>query len=321
MIPEGRESGGYRGVFTFAGSSSDTSHASLGFASVILGHPFCLLERLVGTRILRMRSFVLFSFVLWSGALALAQDTGAPVPAATKPPAPFVRDYRGPQVHIPGIFMTPVPNAPFSATVNIVSRETLPDGSEHVVKTVNHVARESSGVIYNERRVLVPASYSGEPRLLSALIYDPSSRLSISLDPYSHLAREVRQTHEPSLTPGPTAPGPVMPGTIETDLGEQTMNGVSLHGLRRERTLAADRSGTGKPVVITDDYWYAPALSVYLIIRHNDPRTGEQLVGLAEIDRAEPDATRFRVPDDYKVVDETPLPRPTAPAPAAPRQP
>ena len=217
--------------------------------------------------------------------------------------------------------MTPVPNAPFSATVNIVSHELLPDGSEHVVKTVNHVARASSGMIYNERRQLVPGDYTGTPRMLSALIYDPSRRLSISLDPHGRIAREVTLTHDAFTTPGPTGPGPVVAGTVETDLGEQAMNGVTLHGLRRERTLAADRSGTGKAVVITDDYWYAPALSVYLIVRHNDPRSGEQLLAVTEIDRAEPDAKRFRVPDDYKVVDETPVPRAAAPQPpvAAPQ--
>ena len=222
------------------------------------------------------------------------------------------RDYRGPQVHVPGIFVTPVPNAPFSAVVKIVSHTKLEDGSEHVVTTMNHVARASSGVIYNERRVLVPAGFAGQPRVIESHVYDPSSHLSIFLDPYSRLARETTLAHAPVATPGPTEPGPVPPGTVETDLGEQTMDGVSLRGLRRQRSIAADRSGTGKELVVTDDYWYAPALSVYLIIRHDDPRSGEQLVAVTEISRAEPDASMFRVPDDYKVVDETPLPRPTA---------
>ena len=69
-----------------------------------------------------------------------------------------------------------------------------------------------------------------------------------------------------------------------------------------------DVSGTGKPVVITDDYWYAPQLFVYLMIRHDDPRTGEQMVAVSEIDRRDPDSTLFNVPPEYKVVDETPPP-------------
>ena len=176
---------------------------------------------------------------------------------------------------------------------------------------MNHVARTSSGIIYNERRQLVPPGYKGVPRLLSGHIYNPSNHLSVFLDPMTHLARESILAGPPAIAPGPTAPGPKMPGTVETDLGTQNMNGVELTGLRRERTIPAEASGTGKPIVITDDFWYAPQLYVYLIIRHDDPRTGEQMVAVSEIDRHDPDSTLFTVPPEYKVVDETP------PAPVA----
>jgi hypothetical protein len=245
--------------------------------------------------------------------IVVPSGSQTPPPPPSPPPnrqnAPMVRGgYPGPQVRIPGIFMTPVANAPFSATVKILSHQPLPDGTEHVVTSVDHVARTSSGVIYNERRALVPVGFKDEPRLLGALIYDPNDRLSISLEPMSRLARERTLDHPPVATPGPTAPGPKIPGTVETDLGTQDMNGVELRGLRRERTIPANLSGTGKPITITDDYWYSPALSVYLIIRHDDPRTGEQMVAVTDIDRHEPNGALFVVPEGYKVVDETPPP-------------
>ena len=34
-------------------------------------------------------------------------------------------DYRGPQVRVPGIYVTPVPNAPFIADVEIISHQKL----------------------------------------------------------------------------------------------------------------------------------------------------------------------------------------------------
>ena len=248
-------------------------------------------------------------------ALVSVSQASAQQPANPQRPAQAASagrlGYAGPQVRIPGIFVTPMPNAPFSATVNIVSHQKLPDGTEHVVTTMNHVARTSSGIIYNERRQLVPAGYKGVPRLLSGHIYNPSNHLSVFLDPMTHLARESILAGPPAIAPGPTAPGPKMPGTVETDLGTQNMNGVELTGLRRERTIPAEASGTGKPIVITDDFWYAPQLYVYLIIRHDDPRTGEQMVAVSEIDRHDPDSTLFTVPPEYKVVDETP------PAPVA----
>ena len=45
---------------------------------------------------------------------------------------------------------------------------------------------------------------------------------------------------------------------------------------------------------------------MYLIVKHNDPRTGEQIVAVTHIDRHEPQAVQFVVPAIYKVVDETP---------------
>ena len=233
-----------------------------------------------------------------------AQVTGR---SATMP-----RDYAGVAVRIPGIFVTPVPNAPFSAAVQIVSHDRMPDGSEHVVTTAVHVARSSSGRIYNERRRLVSTSFQGEPALLSAHIYDPSSRLNIFLDPQTRLAREsILGAPEPvPPTARPPAQRPVDAGVVETGLGKQRLDGVELAGYRKVRTVPAAMSGTGKDVEVVDEYWYSQELSIYMIIRHNDPRTGEQLVAVTSVERAEPAAEVFAVPAAYKVVDETPPPLP-----------
>ena len=230
-------------------------------------------------------------------ALAGAQTTNQLMP----------RDYPGVQTNVGGIFLTPVPNFPFSADVEIVSHIRTTDGAEHIVTTTEHIARASSGRIYNERRMLVPADFKGTPRLLGFLIYDPSSRLSIRVDPMQHLAREVTmraplQTPATSLAPQQQ---PKLPGVTETDLGSQQMNGLQLQGIRKQRTIPAEMSGTGKPVVITDDYWYSPELAIYMTIRHDDPRTGEQLVAVTHVERHEPSAETFVVPPEYKVVDET----------------
>ena len=257
----------------------------------------------------RISSSLAVAALVMASISAVAQQ-----PAPQRPqPTPQARDYAGPQVRIPGIFVTPMPNAPFSATVNIVSHQKLADGTEHVVTSINHVGRTSSGIIYNERRRLMPAGFKGEPRLIQGHIYNPSNHLNIFTNPITHLAIETILPHPPAQTPGPTSPGPKLPGTVETDLGTQTMNEVELRGLRRERTIAADASGTGKAVVITDDYWYSPQLFIYLIIRHDDPRTGEQMIAVSQIDAHEPDAAMFAVPPEYKVVDETPTTGPMAP--------
>jgi hypothetical protein len=192
-------------------------------------------------------------------------------------------DYAGVQIHIPGVYVTPVPNAPFSADVTILSHQKLTDGTEVIRTTINHIARDSQGRIYNERRRLVPTNFRGEPFLLEAHIFDPLTRLNTFYQPAARLARQV------------TLPPPIAARQMPTD---------------------ASASGTGQPITITDQYWYAPDLSVYLIVKHDDPRAGEQIVVVTHIDRHEPSASRFQVPDGFKIVDETPPPR--QPAPASP---
>jgi hypothetical protein len=225
--------------------------------------------------------------------------------AAAHPP-----DYPGVRIHIPGVFVTPVPGAPFSGTVQILSRESLPDGSVYTRQTINHIARNSSGVIYNERRRLVPPGFQGEPMILSSHIYDPQTRLSTFLEPQTHVARQMvlpAPPHPPANTTPDTAMAPSNAQNSTTqDLGTETVAGLLLRGTRKLRVVPAALSGTGRDVRITDDYWYSDDLKIYLVLKHHDPRTGEQIVGITKVDREEPAASTFQIPSSYRIMDETP---------------
>lgn len=226
----------------------------------------------------------------------------------TAPERPVPRDYRGMEVQVDGIFVTPITGAPFTAKVQIVSHQRLVDGTEHVVMSSATVARSSSGRIYNERRQLLPQGYQGEPRLLSSHIYDPNTRISVFLNPATRLAREqVLQAQGPGSATSHRVP--TTAGVVERDLGSQLLDGVELHGLRKSRTVPAAISGTGKEIVVEDDYWYSTRLALDMIIRHSDPRSGEQMVAVTEVKPTEPNAALFEVPATYKLVDETPPPQ------------
>jgi hypothetical protein len=218
------------------------------------------------------------------------------------------RDYRGVQIVVPGIYVTPVPNAPFTAVVEILSHENLPDGSVNTHTTIAHIARSSSGRIYNERRQLVPTSFRGEPPLLSAHIYDPSSRLNVFYNPFERIARESVLPRPPTAPPNtvPSRTPANNPYFKQEEIGTQPLGGLTLTGIRKSHTIPAAMSGTGRDIVIVDEYWYSPDLSVYMIIKHNDPRTGEQIVAVTDVDRHEPNASIFTIPPTYKIVDETP---------------
>jgi hypothetical protein len=75
-------------------------------------------------------------------------------------PAQQVREqppqYSGPFTIVPGVFVTPIPGVPFSATVMIESKQPLADGSMEAKVTQTMIARDSRGRIRNERHMLMP---------------------------------------------------------------------------------------------------------------------------------------------------------------------
>jgi hypothetical protein len=87
-------------------------------------------------------------------------------------------------------------------------------------------------------------------------------------------------------------------------------------------TTTANRRSSPPTSTIVDEYWYSPELSIYMIIKHNDPRTGEQLVAVSNVERHEPVASVFAIPANYKIVDENPpeLPAAQQPTEATPAQ-
>jgi hypothetical protein len=48
-------------------------------------------------------------------------------------------------------------------------------------------------------------------------------------------------------------------------------------------------------------------LHLNMLVKHDDPRTGEQTVAITHVNRSEPPAATFEIPADYKIVDETPV--------------
>jgi hypothetical protein len=104
--------------------------------------------------------------------------------------------------------------------------------------------------------------------------------------------------------------GPHVGGVLtkQEELGEQMVGNTRLQGTKKIWTVSAAMSGTGSAVEIVDQYRYSPDLSVYLIVQHDDPRTGEQIVAVKDVKRAEPDVSAFAVPARYRIVDENPAP-------------
>jgi hypothetical protein len=87
------------------------------------------------------------------------------------------------------------------------------------------------------------------------------------------------------------------------DLGSQTMEGVSVTGVRTTRTIPAGQIGNDRPIDIVTEVWTSPDLKTVVYSRRNDPRIGEQIFRLTDIVVGEPDPSLFIIPAGFKIMD------------------
>jgi hypothetical protein len=87
------------------------------------------------------------------------------------------------------------------------------------------------------------------------------------------------------------------------DLGTQTIEGVLVTGTRTTKTIPPGQIGNEKPISIVIEVWTSPELKTVVMSKRSDPRMGEQTFRLTNIVRAEPDASLFTVPADFKMID------------------
>ncbi|MEP7273999.1 MAG: hypothetical protein ABI882_21045, partial [Acidobacteriota bacterium] len=84
-------------------------------------------------------------------------------------------------------------------------------------------------------------------------------------------------------------------------LGDQVIEGVRCEGVRRTMTIPANSIGNDLPINIVSEDWYSPELQVLVLTKHSDPRSGETIYRLTNINRSEPDRVLFEVPADFAV--------------------
>ncbi len=204
------------------------------------------------------------------------------------------------------IFVTPIANAPFSGVIDVQRSFVQPDSAVVNLKTIREIARDSQGRIYNEVRALLPVSSSKTPKVRRIHLYDPQTRISAMIDPRHKSFWTMIVNHPPSTLPPAMAASPtgdMLPAnefTKQEDLGMSEMGGVSVHGVRQTQTIPATSSGTGKDVVVTDEYWYSEELCINMQIKHSDPRMGAVTMTVTQVSRTEPDPSLFEIPEGYK---------------------
>jgi hypothetical protein len=103
-----------------------------------------------------------------------------------------------------------------------------------------------------------------------------------------------------------TAAVPAPGARFEGDVKNETLQPRDIEGLRAEGTrtivtLPAGSVGNALPIEIVNERWYSPDLKVVLLTRRSDPRLGETIYRLTNIDRSEPPPDLFKVPEGFKI--------------------
>jgi hypothetical protein len=203
-----------------------------------------------------------------------------------------------------GIFITPVPDAPFTGVIKVDRTIVQPDGKVESLKTIRDTGRDSRGRIYNVFRALVPADFAGTPPTIRVHFYDPQTRNYTYLYPNQHTYMTGTVNHPPAAEPADLIASPsgnsspLNQFTKEQDLGTQSIEGNTAHGVRETQTIPG---GTGGEVVLTDEYWFSDDLHMNVMIKHSDPRKGSVTMTITQTTRTDPDPSHFQIPEGYKL--------------------
>ena len=198
------------------------------------------------------------------------------------------------------IGVSEVKGKPFTATARTMLTEILPDGTKKVRTVEDRIARDSKGRIYREQHL--PWTEDVNHPVYYVNIYDPVERRRIHIDPQNHnviITAIVRPTnYDPThyLTLKARRAGE----SIKNEkLGTKDFEGINAWGRRTLHTFPAGMFGNPASFVSVDECWYEERMGVDVLWRRIDPRSGEQVTELINLNRAEPDPTIFQPPPGY----------------------
>lgn len=224
-----------------------------------------------------------------------------------------------------GYEMKAVKGAPYSATAETETIQTLADG--------NRIRNKSATVVYRDSEGRTRRESAGKKKGVPAEIFinDPTSRTSYHLDTLHRVAMKSqfnaaemamakkklveaemkhREMKHKAQEGGHTVRAEEerivreRPELRTESLGQQVIEGVQCEGTRSTHTIPAGAAGNDLPIITVREQWYSPELQVFVLTKQNDPRSGETIYRLTNINRGEPDRTLFEVPADYTIKDQ-----------------
>jgi hypothetical protein len=201
---------------------------------------------------------------------------------------------------------------PYSAERQIETEQTLADGTHIVMKSRSRFWRDSAG---RTRTEIFAPERPGAPEEPTAInIGDPVEGVGYYLTPSNrtgvrnllHSMVPPRLPLKPAVNPTPPPPSRSMeltPLTNIEDLGTQMIQGVWARGSRQTITYPVNSQGNDRPIVVMIENWFSDELQTQVLSKRSDPRYGETVERLINIDRSEPDLELFRPPADYSITE------------------
>lgn len=209
-------------------------------------------------------------------------------------------------VTVPATHAPVVIDRPFSAVQLTDSVQVLPDGTQlRPPTTVRKLYRDSQGrtriewQFPNDRDGPVLAELN-DPLAGRYFFIETGRKIAHRVD-YAPMPRQ--DDLMPSLLTEPSPSG----GAVQKiePLGPRMIGGLETSGVRTTTTFPVGSIDNNRPVVRTRDLWTSPALRMWLSLQISDPRLGDYIARLTEINREEPEPSLFHVPPEYFVKNET----------------
>jgi len=221
-----------------------------------------------------------------------------------------------------GFEMKVVKGAPYSATAEAETIQTLVDG--------NRIRNKTSTLVYrdNEGRTRRESLGKAQSAATEVFISDPAGGANYFLDTQQRVAikyqvapqelaldklklavaAEMKERTQGSEQAPTAMPKKRRKPPVPESLGQQVIEGVLCEGSRSTTIIPADEVGNEQPITIVNEQWYSTELQVYVLTKQSDPRVGETIYRLTNINRSEPNRALFEPPAGYTLRDETTLP-------------
>jgi hypothetical protein len=206
---------------------------------------------------------------------------------------------------------TALTDMPFSAEQVYETRRTDPDGAvltqtfslffyrDGMGRTAfgSMIADSSGRRTFRPSRIMdVVAGYSDDFDQHGMTVH--RRPLQVSFKPASKTVKPAPQPASTNMNNGVVTPNEW--------LGTQTIEGFEAVGRRTIfRYPPGTLGGNDRLFVIADEEWNSAELGIALFIKRSHPEAGETVGAVRNVNLSEPDASVFRVPDGYRIVDDS----------------